>query len=111
LVTPPVTASLLESVTRDTLMVLGRDLGLTVEVRDADRTELYSADESFLCNSFQEVRPITAVDGIQVGAGAVGPVTTQLWDTYEQVVRDGNSGYLSWLTPVTIGVPIGQARD
>jgi branched-chain amino acid aminotransferase len=101
LITPPVTAGILESVTRDTLLRLAQEkLEMRVEIREIDRTEIYAADEAFFCNSFEEVRPITALDRIQIGAGRVGPGTKRLWDCYEQVARNADSRYAHWLTPL-----------
>ena len=102
LVTPPVTASLLESVTRLTLLELAADdLGLRVQEREIDRTELYVADEAFLCGSALEVRPVLSVDRFPVGGGGIGPVTRRLWDAYEAVVRGRNHARKAWLTPVS----------
>ena len=102
LVTPPVSAGLLESVTRDTMLQLAdRKLGVPIEVRDIDRTELCTADEAFLCNSFEEVRPLVQVDRLKIGSGQVGEITQCLWNAYEEVVRGGiDPGLSDWLTPV-----------
>lgn len=99
LITPPVTAGILESVTRDTLLRLAQEkLEMPVEVREIDRTEVYTAEEAFLCNSFDGARPITALDRIKIGSGRVGPGTQRLWDCYEQVVRNTDRSYAHWLT-------------
>jgi branched-chain amino acid aminotransferase len=101
LVTPPVTAAMRESVTRSTLLELAADdLGLRVQEREIDRTELYVADEAFFCNSSQEMRPVLSVDRFPVGDGCVGPVTRHLWDTFEAVIRGRVEGRTTWLTPV-----------
>jgi branched-chain amino acid aminotransferase len=104
LVTPPVTAGILESVTRSTLLELAADdLGLRVQEREIDRTELYVADEAFFCASGMEMRAVLSVDRFPVGDGRVGPVTRQLWDTYEAVIRGRNKARIAWLTPVWEG--------
>jgi branched-chain amino acid aminotransferase len=101
LVTPPVTAAILESVTRSTLLELAADdLGLRVQERDIDRSELYVADEAFFCGSAQEMRPVLSVDRFAVGDGRIGPVTRALWTAYEAVVRGRNNARAAWLTPV-----------
>jgi branched-chain amino acid aminotransferase len=101
LVTPPVTASVLESVTRSTLLELAaEDLGLRVQEREIDPTELYAADEAFLCGSGAEIRPVLSVDRFPVGDGRIGPVTRQFWGAYEDVIRGRNKVRASWLTPV-----------
>ncbi len=105
LVTPPVTSGILESITRSTLMELSeRELGRRVVEREIDRTELYSADEVFLCGSGWEVMPIVAVDQLAVGAGVPGPVTRAIQDAYFGVARGENPAYRHWLTPVYGGV-------
>jgi branched-chain amino acid aminotransferase len=101
LITPPVTAAVLESVTRATLLELASaELGLRVQEREIDRTELYFADEAFLCASGLEVRPVLSVDRFPVGMGRVGPVTRRLWNAYDAVVRGRNAARADWLTPV-----------
>ncbi len=101
LVTPSVTDSILESITRDTIIELSSDvLGLPVTQRPIDRTELYSADELFFCGSGWEVIPITSVDRIPVGAGKPGPITARIRDLYLDVVQGKKEEYMHWLTPV-----------
>jgi branched-chain amino acid aminotransferase len=100
-VTPPVTSSILESVTRVTLIELARsELGLPVIEREIDRSELYVAQEAFFCGSGQEVRPVLTVDRLPVGNGAIGPITRELWQTYERVVRGQANARREWLTAV-----------
>jgi branched-chain amino acid aminotransferase len=97
LITPPVTAGLLESVTRSTLMQMSAEqLNLPVEEREIDRTELYLADEVFLCGTGYEVTPIVSVDRYQVGDGKIGPVTGRLIDLYHDVVRGLDAPYDAW---------------
>jgi len=101
LVTPPVTSAILESVTRSTLLELAAaDLGLRVEEREVDRTELYVAEEAFFCGSGYEMKPVLSVDRFPVGGGRVGKVTRRLWDAYEAVVRGRDKARAGWLTPV-----------
>jgi branched-chain amino acid aminotransferase len=101
-VTPPVTADILESVTRATLLELFRkELGVTPEVREIDRTELYVADEAFLCGSGWEITPILSIDQLAFGEGKEpGPVTRAIQDCYFGVVRGERLSYRDWLTPV-----------
>jgi branched-chain amino acid aminotransferase len=107
LVTPPVTAGILESITRATLMDLAaRELKVTVIEREIDRTELYVADEVFMCGSGLEVLPITSLDRITIGAGARGPMTKQIQDVYFAAARGELPAYRHWLTPV-----YGAARE
>jgi branched-chain amino acid aminotransferase len=100
LVTPSVAEGILESITRDTLIELGAKLGLEVEERPVDRTELYSADELFLCGSGWEIVPISSVDKIPVGTGKPGPLSRGIADAYLKVVHGRDPRYMHWLTPV-----------
>ena len=99
--TPPVTAGILESITRSVLIQLfDEKLGRRVIEREIDRTELYIADEIFLCGSGAEVVPVISVDRLQVGAGRKGPVTAAIQDTYFRVARGQDNAYPEWRTPV-----------
>jgi branched-chain amino acid aminotransferase len=101
LVTPSLSCGVLESLTRDTLLRLAAgERGLSVEERDVQRTELYLADELFFLGTGWEVLPITEIDGLPVGTGDVGPVTTELAQLYHDVVRGLLPRYSHWLTPV-----------
>ncbi len=101
-ITPPVTADILESVTRATLLELfPKELGLAPDVREIDRTEVYVSDEAFLCGSGWEITPIVSVDRLALGDGAnPGPVTRAMQECYFSVVRGQRAAYRSWLTPV-----------
>ena len=101
LVTPPVTAGILESITRSTLMDLAaRELDVSVVEREIDRTELYVADEVFMCGSGLEVLPITSVDRITIGEGTRGSMTKRIQDVYFAAARGELPAYRHWLTPV-----------
>jgi branched-chain amino acid aminotransferase len=103
LITPPVTAGILESITRDSLMTLAPELGLDVVEREMDRTELYIADELFFCGSAAEVTPILSVDRVPVGTGAVGRRTQEIRAAFLQTVRAEVADTRGWLTPVFAG--------
>ena len=104
IVTPPVTADILESITRATLMGLYRDeLGVPVVERDIDRTEVYIADEAFFCGSGAEVQPIISVDHYPIGDGAVGPLTKRMQTLYFDIAAGKVPKYRHWLTPVYQG--------
>lgn len=100
LVTPPVTANILESITRMTVLDLARDAGIPAEEREVDRTELYIADEAFFCGSGAEILPINSVDHYPVGPGRPGPLTRRLQSVYFSVVEGRVARYRDWLTPV-----------
>jgi len=102
LVTPPVTADILESITRTTLMeyICPEMFGMSVQERDIDRTELYVADEAFFCGSGYEITPILSIDRFQLGDGNVGPITSRLMRAYMDIVRGVDKSYPDWRTPV-----------
>jgi branched-chain amino acid aminotransferase len=98
-VTPPVTASILESVTRDTLLeIVPEDLGIPVEVRDIARVELYASDEAFLCGTGWEITPITSIDDLPIGKKYPGPLTERIAEYYANVVAGKVKKYKKWLT-------------
>ena len=101
LITPPTTASILESITRETIIELAKNvLNMNVEVRDVDRTELYISDELFFCGTAVEVMPIISMDKIKIGTGKIGPNTKLIVDEYFKLVRGKNKNYLHYLTPI-----------
>ncbi len=101
LITPPVTASVLDSITRKTIMELAvNELGLKVVERDIDRTELYLADEAFLCGSAMEIMPVLSVDAYQLGDGKPGKLTRDVHGLYMEVVSGNVNKYNHWLTAV-----------
>ena len=101
LVTPSVTDSILESITRTSIMELAqRELGIEVVERTIDRTELYIADEVFFCGTAAEITPVISVDRYVVGNGDQGPVTTELEKRFHDIVRGKDERYSSWVTPV-----------
>lgn len=101
LITPDVSANILEGITRDTILTLAREaLGLQVEERRVGRTEVYLADEVFLCGTGAQVAPVVEVDRRAVGEGIIGPVTARVQRLYFDVVRGKVPEYRHWLTPV-----------
>lgn len=99
LCTPPSSASILESITRDTLFALSRDLNLECSIRTIDRSELYLAEEVFMCGSAAEITPVTKIDRFTIGNGEMGKVTSELLSLYRRVVQGLEPKYQSWLTP------------
>jgi branched-chain amino acid aminotransferase len=101
LITPGVSANLLEGVTRDSIRTLAvEELGIKVEERQVDRTELYVADEAFLVGTAAQVAPVGSIDRRILGDGKAGPITARLKDLYGRVVRGQVSKYASWITRV-----------
>ena len=86
--------------TRDIIATLAREAGIPVEERDVDRTELYIADEVFLCGTGQELVAVTSVDRLPVADGKPGAMTRQLQAAYESVVRGTTDRHPEWRVPV-----------
>ena len=101
LITPPVTDNILEGITRRRLMGIALErLEIPVEERTIDRTELYVADEVFLCGTGAQLSPVVEIDRRTIGDGRPGPITRQLHDVYFAAVRGRIEAYRDWLTPV-----------
>jgi branched-chain amino acid aminotransferase len=95
--TPPLTA-ILPGITRDCVIILAQDLGLTVKEERFSRDEAYLADEAFLTGTAAEVTPIREVDGRVIGPGHPGPVTRTLQEAYFGAVKGQAARYQGWLT-------------
>lgn len=101
LITPHLTDSVLESITRDTIIQLAKhELGLKVEERTIDRTELYLADEAFLCGSAMEITPIYSIDKYKIGTGEQGQLTKKLHLLYLDCVSGKVPDRKVWVTPI-----------
>ena len=100
--TPPVAASVLQGITRDTLLTLAQDLGFQVREQELPREMLYIADEMFFVGTAVEVTPIRSVDKIVVGEGRRGPVTAALQTAFFDYVAGRTPDRHNWLTPVDI---------
>lgn len=101
LITPPVTDNILEGITRRRLMTMAREVfEVPVVERQIDRTELYNADEVFLCGTGAQISPVVEIDRRPIGSGRPGPISRQLHDRYFDAVRGRLDAYRDWLTPV-----------
>jgi branched-chain amino acid aminotransferase len=100
LVTPPISADILEGITRRSFLGFADDLGIPSEQREIDRSELYVCDEAFFCGTGMQIAPIAAIDGRPVGDGGTGPVTARLRDVFFDVVRGRSDRYAHLITPV-----------
>lgn len=99
-ITPQLTDSVLESITRDTIIKIARDKGYPVVERTIDRTELYTCEEAFLCGSAMEITPVLSIDKSLIGAGDTGRITKELHLTYLDAVRGKLEQYKNWVTPI-----------
>ncbi|HEX6872624.1 MAG TPA: aminotransferase class IV [Micromonosporaceae bacterium] len=105
LTTPPGTSGVLEGITVATVEALAAEhLGLPVERREIDRTELYVADELFLCGTLAEILPVVSVDRIPVGTGEPGALVRRLQALFDAAAR-ATAGAEEWSTPVWDGAP------
>jgi branched-chain amino acid aminotransferase len=100
LVTSPVSDDILVGLTRAAVIRLAREMELRVMERPIDRSEVYQADEAFLCGTGVQVAPILSIDGRDIGSGRPGPITTRLQEAYFRAVRGDDPRYQEWLTPV-----------
>jgi branched-chain amino acid aminotransferase len=100
LYTPDLSCSILEGVTRDTVITLAREMGLTVQECRLTRDQLWLADEVFLTGTAAEITPVREIDNRTIGAGTVGPITTKIQARFFDVVRGSDSSHPEWLTRV-----------
>ena len=106
LIMPPNSANALEGITLSSIVHLAQhELVLDVEAREIDRTELYFADEAFLCGTGDQVAAVSSLDHRAIGSGEMGPITKAIRDLYFRVVRGQEAKYMHWLTPVPQTVP------
>lgn len=107
LITPPPQDNILEGITLETALEVAREhLGLEVQQRSIDRSELYIADEVFMTGTAAHVTPVVEVDRIPIGDGRPGPVTKQLQERYFQAITGRLPQYAEWLTPVYSGAAV-----
>ena len=101
LVTPAVSDNILEGITRRRLIAMAREeLGIETTERSLDRTELYAADEVFLCGTGAQISPVIEIDRRKIGTGRPGTITRELSQRYFDAVRGKLPAYRDWLTPV-----------
>jgi branched-chain amino acid aminotransferase len=108
LVTPPTTASILQGITRDTVMVLAAELGIPVRESTIPREALYIADEIFLTGTAAEITPVRSVDRITVGAGVRGPVTRRIQEAFFGLFNGTTEDRWGWLEPVAEPADAGR---
>jgi branched-chain amino acid aminotransferase len=95
--TPPL-GSILEGITRDTIIALARDKGISIAEVAISRDELYGADEMFMTGTAAEVTPVREVDDRKIGEGTRGPITRTLQETFFDVVHGREPKHEAWLT-------------
>jgi branched-chain amino acid aminotransferase len=108
LITPPLAASVLPGITRDTILRLAKDLGIPVEHQSIPREMLYIADELFFSGTAAEITPIRSVDRITIGAGKRGPVAEALQREFFAIVNGAKADRHNWLTPCGVAEPVAR---
>ena len=99
-ITPSLSSSALEGLTRASIFELSKDLGYNVTIKKIRKDELYQADEIFLSGTAAEITPIIQLDHKKIGTGRLGKVTTKLMAAYSDVVMNKNEKYSHWITEV-----------
>ena len=107
ILTPPLGASVLPGITRDTVFQLAQALGIPLVETIVPREMLYIADEVFFSGTAAEITPIRSVDRIVVGKGSRGPVTEKLQRAFFDVIEGRAEDHFGWLTPVGVQQPVG----
>ena len=100
LITPQLTDSVLESITRDSIIQIARKMDINVVERSIDRTELYTCDEAFLCGSAMEITPVLSVDRYEIENSATGLITKNIHMEYLNVARGIKKNFKDWVTPI-----------
>ena len=108
LITPPLAASILPGITRDSIVKLAEDLKVPVEQSVIPREMLYLADEVFFVGTAVEVTPIRSIDKITIGKGVAGPVTRRIQEEFFAVTSGRKPDTHNWLTPVN--APVEASR-
>lgn len=98
--TPDLSCSILEGITRDTVITIARELGLPVQEGRITRDQLWLADEVFLTGTAAEVTPVREVDDRVIGNGTVGPITRRIQERYFDIVKGSDTSHVEWLTRV-----------
>ncbi len=100
LATPDTSTDILEGITRDSLLEIAPKLGIKVQERSIDRTELYKSDEAFICGSSAKIVPVLSIDKRPIGNGQPGQITRRLAEEYIKIQKGNDEAYQHWLTAV-----------
>jgi branched-chain amino acid aminotransferase len=102
LITPPLSAQVLDSITRDSLLKIASHLGVEHKVSDITKEQLVNSEEVFLCGTSAEITPILDIDHKPIGNGTVGPITKLLYNEYLNVVHGKNILFKQWTFSVSV---------
>src|SRR5215217_3434580 len=109
--TPPLSSSILAGITRDSVISICHELGITVKERSIQRAALYVADEAFFSGTAAEITPIRSVDRIPVGSGGRGPITEKIQKLFFEITKGERPAPGNWLTYVNTGVNSAKAAS
>ena len=100
LITPPLSSSALDGITRKSILEFSKNLKIKSRVRNITKDELRKADEVFLTGTAAEITPIIKIESKKIGTGKVGIITMQVMNTYSEIVMNNNKKFSKWLTNV-----------
>ena len=100
LITPATTSDILEGITRDSIITLAERLNIPIQIRTVDRTELYLADEAFVCGSSVRLTPVIAIDKRTIGTGTIGPITAKIAEAYTAARTGTDPQTVDWRTSI-----------
>ncbi|MBF0195900.1 MAG: branched-chain amino acid transaminase [Magnetococcales bacterium] len=102
IITPPLDSAL-NGITRDTVFVLAKEIGIEIKEQRFPRDEVLISDEAFFTGTAAELTPIRELDGRTIGSGKAGPITKQIQALYFDVVNGRHHKHKGWLTPLKTG--------
>ena len=100
LITPPLSSSALDGITRNSIISFSKEIKLKAKIRKISKAELLNADEIFLSGTAAEVTPVTKIEREKIGSGEPGPITIKIMNSYSNIVMNKNKKYAKWLTAV-----------
>ena len=100
LITPSFDQDILEGITRDSVITIAKNLGMEVEQREIDKTELFIADELFLCGTAAKVTPVKRVENYHLAKER--PITTKIKETLTAITENRDSNYQDWITTIDL---------
>ena len=100
LITPPLSSSALDGITRKSILEYSKSMGIKSKVKKISKDELKKADEVFLTGTAAEITPVIKIESKRIGNGKVGQITEQVMSTYSEIVMNNNKKFSKWLTNV-----------
>jgi branched-chain amino acid aminotransferase len=100
LITPPLSSSALDGITRKSILEYSKIIGIKSKIKKITKDELKKADEVFLTGTAAEITPVIKIESKIIGNGKVGQITKQVMSTYSEIVMNNNKKFSKWLTNV-----------